>query len=804
MLLRMLDPRFPVSHPARAGGSDAAATRSESAGAGSAALLELLNELDAVVVDCDPVTLRPLFVSAGAEALLGFPARDWVEDPGFWMARVHAEDRGWVLSYCRSEVDRGRSHRMEYRMIHRDGHTVWVRDHARVVCDASGQVVRVRALLVDISEFKRVEAALRKSEEWYRSLNENSQDIVTVLSPDVVALHQSPATERLLGFRPDELVGRNMMEFIHPDDQAGVISAMSDVIGSPDLTQTVKLRFRHKLGGWRVLESVGRNLLHDPAVCGIVVTSRDVSDRAEAESRLRDNEARYRTVVASLSEGVTLVDAEGRLMAINAAAARLFGVTPEQAVGRLVTEVPFQVLAEDGTLVEVSRRPVFLAMSEGRVVQDIPLRIRTQAGVERFVLVTARPLYHDGATTPHLAVSSLTDVTEKRKLEEMLLQTQKMEAIGRLAGGIAHDFNNLLTAVRGYSDLLLIALEPGDPHRAHVEQIRGAGERAALLTRQLLAFGRRQQLDPQVLDVGLVLRDLQSMLRRLISEQIELRVEPGTGTVRADRGQLEQVVMNLAINAGDAMPDGGTLSISTHPVRLQGDESWLVLPATPGDYVSLRVQDTGHGMDHETMQKIFEPFFTTKPPGQGTGLGLASIYGYMQQSGGSLAVRSAPGEGATFDIYLPLTAPPVATAAPPPTFAPAAPVRGAERVLIVEDEPMVRALVSHVLAGQGYDVRTASNGDEALALAEHEDGAVDLLISDVVMPGLNGVELARRLRARWPGLRVLMMSGYSDARLFEPGGDIVGASRLLAKPFTPQDLLARVRQLLDSGASSTV
>jgi PAS domain S-box-containing protein len=766
------------------------------------ASLELLNELDAVVVDCDPVTLRPLFVSTGAEALLGFPVRDWVEDPEFWMARVHAEDRDWVLSYCRSEVDRGRSHRMEYRMIHRDGHIVWVRDHARVVCDESGQVLRVRALLVDISEFKRVEAAIRKSEEWYRSLNENSQDIVTVLSPEVIALHQSPATERLLGFRPDELVGRNMMEFIHPDDQAGVIRAMSDVIGSPDLAQTVKLRFRHKQGGWRMLESVGRNLLHDPAVCGIVVTSRDVSDREEAESRLRDSETRYRTVVASLSEGVTLVDADGRVMAINDAAARLYGVDAEQAIGQLVTDLPHQVRAEDGTPVEISRRPVFRAMSEGRTVQNMPLRIRSADGVERHVLATARPLFREGASTPHLAVASLTDVTEQRKLEEMLLQTQKMEAIGRLAGGIAHDFNNLLTAVRGYSDLLLLALEPGDPHRAHVEQIRGAGERAALLTRQLLAFGRRQQLDPQVLDVGLVLRDLQSMLRRLISEQIELRIEPGSGAVRADRGQLEQVVMNLAINARDAMPDGGTLSISTHQVRLQGDESWLVLPATPGDYVSLRVRDTGHGMDHETVQKIFEPFFTTKPPGQGTGLGLASIYGYMQQSGGSLAVVSAPGEGATFDIYLPLTAPPVAEAAPPLTFAPTAPVRGAERVLIVEDEPMVRALVSHVLAGQGYDVRTASNGDEALALAEHEGGTVDLLISDVVMPGLNGVELARRLRARWPGLQVLMMTGYSDTKLLEPGGGVADASHLLAKPFTPQDLLVRVRHLLDSAAPS--
>ena len=597
----------------------------------SPAVQELLSELDAVVVDFDPVTLVPRFVSAGAQALLGYPASDWVDDPGFFPAHVAPEDRGWLLRYRGTEIGHRRNHRAEYRMLHRDGQIVWVREHARVIADAAGRVLRVRGLLVDITEFKSVEGALRKREEWLRSLHENSQDIVTVISPEVVALHQSPATEWLLGFRPDELVGRNMLEFIHLDDCPGVIAAMSELVQTADSTRTVQLRFRHKTGGWRVLESVGRNRLHDPAVGGIVVTSRDVTDRHEAEARLRENEERYRLVVSALTEGVTLVDAAGRLMAINDAAAQFFGVAPADAIGQRVSDLPVEVLAEDGGPLAVSDQPIFVALRAGRPVNDMPLRIRSAQGVERFVLVTSRPLFREGARTPHLAVSSVTDITDKRRLEEMLLQTQKMEAIGRLAGGIAHDFNNLLTAVRGYSDLLLVALDSGDPHRAHVEQIRGAGERAALLTRQLLAFGRRQQLDPKVLDVGVVLRELQGMLGRLISEQIELHIElhtgPGTGTVRADRGQLEQVVMNLAINARDAMPEGGTLTIASHAVRLQGDEPELVLPAAPGDYVALRVQDSGQGMDHETQRKIFEPFFTTKPAGQGTGLGLASVYG---------------------------------------------------------------------------------------------------------------------------------------------------------------------------------
>ena len=761
--------------------------------------LQLLNDLDAAVVDFDPATLRPLFVSDGAVALLGFPTREWIEDSEFWAKQVHPDDLGWTNACRRAETDQGRDHRMEYRMIAHDGREVWVRDHSRVIRDESGRSARVRGVLLEITEFKRVEAAVRKSEEWFRALNANSQDIVTVLTPDAVAVHQSAAAERVLGFMPEELVGRNMLEFIHSDDRAAVISALTGLAENPELPAVATFRFKHKQGGWRVLESVGRNRLDDLSVRGIVVTSRDITERVEAEAQLLDNEQRYRTVVSSLSEGVLLVDADARLHAINDAAAKIFGVEAATAIGKRMIDLPHQVFTLEGRPFLFEERPVVVALREGRPLHAVPARIRTAEGVERYVLINARPLFREGETSPHLAVCSLTDITEKRKLEEMLLQTQKMEAIGRLAGGIAHDFNNLLTAVSGYTDLLLQALDSGDPNRAHVEQIRGAGERAALLTRQLLAFGRRQHLDPQVLDIDEILRDLQSMLRRLISEQIALHIVPGPGanTVRADRGQLDQVVMNLAINARDAMPHGGALTISTHVLRLDGTENWLMLPATPGDHVVLRVQDEGHGMDRATLQNIFEPFFTTKPPGQGTGLGLASVYGYVQQSGGSLAVRSSVGEGTTIDIYLPLLA--RATDAAPAAALPAPPAleRGAERVLVVEDEPMVRALVSHVLAAQGYDVRTASNGDEALALAEHADGELDLLISDVVMPGLNGVELARRLRSRWPGLKVLLISGYSDSRLFEGRAEGEEPAALLAKPFTPQELLANARNLLD-------
>jgi GAF domain-containing protein len=384
---------------------------------------------------------------------------------------------------------------------------------------------------------------------------------------------------------------------------------------------------------------------------------------------------------------------------------------------------------------------------------------------------------------------------ELARTQDQLAQAQKMEAIGRLAGGIAHDFNNLLTVIKGRSQLVLQRLGPEDPLRRQVALVEQTADRAASLTRQLLAFSRKQMLDPRVLDLNVVVDGIENMLRRLIGEDIELRttLAPDLGTVRADPGQLEQVILNLVVNARDAMPSGGTLTIETANVELTAVPVEGLLDITAGAYVRLSVTDTGVGMSAGTRAHLFEPFFTTKELGKGTGLGLASVYGIVKQSGGAITVRSAPGSGSTFTIFLPRVGEPVEPVRPgrPEGVAPG----GTETILLVEDEDAVRELAREVLQAGGYTVLEARHGQQALEIAEAHQGPIALLLTDVVMPGMDGPGLARRLAAIRPGTRLLYVSGYAD-RVTE-GGDGLPAAALLHKPFSPAVLAGKVREILD-------
>jgi two-component system, cell cycle sensor histidine kinase and response regulator CckA len=392
-----------------------------------------------------------------------------------------------------------------------------------------------------------------------------------------------------------------------------------------------------------------------------------------------------------------------------------------------------------------------------------------------------------------LALVIAEDITERMRLEEQLLRSQKLEAVGRLAGGVAHDFNNLLTGILGYADLLHRGLADDDPRRRDAEEVKRAAERAADLTRQLLAFSRRQVLEPRVLDLNEVVEDMQRMLRRLIGEDIELvtAVEPDLGRVEADPGQLEQVIANLVVNARDAMPNGGRLVIQT--ANAEVDETFTSGRAggmQPGPYVVLEVSDSGAGMDAETQAHAFEPFFTTKEVGKGTGLGLATVYGIVKQSGGFIWVYSEPGEGTTFKIYLPQVEKPVDVAAAPP---PRSARGGTETVLVVEDEEVVRDLIGRDLTGRGYSILTAGTGREALAVAAGHDGAIDLVVTDVVMPEMGGLELMQRLTAARPGIKVVYMSGYTERAV----ADGVVPRPLLQKPFNASTLADTIREVLD-------
>jgi signal transduction histidine kinase/CheY-like chemotaxis protein len=388
------------------------------------------------------------------------------------------------------------------------------------------------------------------------------------------------------------------------------------------------------------------------------------------------------------------------------------------------------------------------------------------------------------------------EMEERQRVEAEYRQSQKMEAMGVLAGGVAHDFNNLLTVINGYSEVLAARLPAQSPLQSLVAQIAQAGDRAALLTNQLLAFSRKQLLAPKVLNLNAVVNDIAKMLRRLIGEDIELclLLDPLLGPLRADPGQLGQVLLNLAINARDAMPAGGVLTIKTANVEVHQHHRSVLIAARPGRYLMLEVADTGCGMDAATRARIFEPFFTTKEAGKGTGLGLSTVYGIVAQSEGHIEVASEPGRGAAFRVYFPIAGD---VAVPRPAGEEVASFAGGETVLLVEDEAAVRELVRHALEAQGYQLIEARDGEDALRRARAHAGAIHLLVTDLVMPGMGGRQLAERLHAERFDLRVLYVSGYAGDIVERYGGSHGEAALLLQKPFTPRDLLARVREVLD-------
>jgi two-component system cell cycle sensor histidine kinase/response regulator CckA len=512
---------------------------------------------------------------------------------------------------------------------------------------------------------------------------------------------------------------------------------------------------------------------------------------------LRESEERFRTMFESAATATLLHDLDGRIVTANSAAGALFGVELEELKGMSHLDLIHPDDGAPGDLFELLRGE--------RDSYRVERRLLSRSGDVIFAHV-AVSLVRDADTQPQYALAMIDDVTEQRELEERLRQAQKLEAIGRLAGGVAHDFNNMLTAIGGYNALALEHAPDGSPLRSDLDEIRKATERATLLTRQLLAFSRKQILQPELLNLNAVVLELESMLRPLIGEDIVLTTsfDPALGPIEADPGQLQQVLMNLVVNARDAMPGGGTLAIETaNAVVGDGGATF-----EPGRYATLTVRDDGHGIDAKTLEQIFEPFFTTKDVGKGTGLGLATVYGIVKQSGGYVVVDSEPGRGTAFTVYLPVetearTARPepevAGEPAPPPPPVPPDPELAVEAssatVLLVEDEEVVRRLVRQVLEGSGYRVLEAPDGGAALELGRSE--SVDLLLTDLVMPQLGGRDVAEELRRTRPELKVIYMSGYADGGILE-NGVLQPGTELLEKPFAFADLTARVRRVLDS------
>jgi PAS domain S-box-containing protein len=510
-----------------------------------------------------------------------------------------------------------------------------------------------------------------------------------------------------------------------------------------------------------------------------------------SDRRTRASEGRLAAIVQAALDAHVTMDDRGTIVTWNAQAETVFGWPAHEVIGRHVADIIVPPAHR-----EAHRRGLqhFLESGEGPILnRRLELRALRRDGTEIAVELAVAPIRLGNSW---IFSAFIRDISERNQLEQQLRQAQKMEAVGRLAGGIAHDFNNLLTAIFGYADLLAEDLPPGSPAQADVKEIRTAATRAAALTRQLLAFSRQQVLQPVVLNVNDVVRDLENMLQRVLGEDVELEAHCAVdlANTRADPGQLEQVIINLAVNARDAMPTGGKLTIETANVELDEHYAQTHRPVVPGRYVMVAVSDTGIGMDAATQARVFEPFFTTKEPGKGTGLGLSTAYGIIKQSGGYIWVYSEVGGGATFKIYLPRVDSPAEVVAAPPELGT---VAGTETVLLAEDDPLLLPLARDVLKKLGYSVLEARTAADAVAVAEAHTGVIHLLISDVVMPGESGLQLARRLLEVRPNLRVLYMSGYSDEAVVRHGLLDPGTT-FLQKPFTPATLARKVRELLDA------
>jgi PAS domain S-box-containing protein len=609
----------------------------------------------------------------------------------------------------------------------------------------------------------RWQEALVESEERYRIIAETAIDAIVTIDEDGEILFVNGSAQRIFGYSPLDMLGRSLTVLVPGYSPAG----------NRGKYQAREVAGRHQDGHQIPLEvSVGEFTQASKTLATCVL--RDISARRRAEEELRGANETLRALIEATPLAIIAFDFSENVSKWNPAAEKMFGWSEEEILGRPLPSSPGE---------SVERLRIIQAVRRGESL-TLETVCQRKDGASIDVSISAAPL--DGKDgIPAAVVAVITDITERNRLADQLRQAQKMEAVGRLAGGIAHDFNNLLTVIAGYGEMLLNSLAEGGRPRAYAMEVLQAAERAAALTRQLLAFSRRHVERPALLDINPVVVSLSNMLQRLIGEDIELVILPNTEavTVRADPGQIEQVIINLVVNARDAMPRGGRITIETGVAGLE-----------PGRYASISVTDTGLGMTEKTQGRIFEPFFTTKGQGEGTGLGLSTIYGIVKHNHGDIRVHSEPGKGTTFEVYFPLVDDPPDVVRSSESYALEG---GKETILLVEDEAGLRILMQELLERLGYTVLAAASSQEAIGLAGAHLGHVDLLLTDVVMPKASGSELAERLRLVRRGTRVLYMSGYPSETVVQHGVLNTGVA-FLEKPFTPETLAKKVREVLST------
>ncbi len=655
--------------------------------------------------------------------------------------------------------------------------------HVEPLRQSQGRIVGAVGVAFDVTEEKRVQEALTESERRYRRLFEESRDAIYISSTDGVLLDFNRSMLDLFGYTREEMRELNAEAlYLRAADRRDFQEAITRTGSVKNYEVQLVAKDRSVM---HCLLSSSVQLGDDGSVLGYQGIIRDITQRKQAEETLRREKEFSDAALESLPGLFYLFDEQGRFLRWNRNLERVTGYSSSDVSSMHALD--------------------FFAGEDKRLIEE---RIR-EALVKGASSAEADLVRKDGTTAPYFFTGTLVnfagrrcvvgmaiDMTEERRLEEQLRQSQKMEAVGQLAGGVAHDFNNVLTVILSNADILLNGLGPEDPRREELQGIKEAAQRAAALTRQLLAFSRKQMLRPRVVSLNAIVVNVESMLRRLIGEDIELitLLDPRLWAVEADPGQLEQMIMNLAVNARDALPQGGKLAIETSNIDVDETFASAHYPIVPGRYVMLVVSDNGVGMSAETRERIFEPFFTTKQRSKGTGLGLSTVYGIVKQSGGYIWAHSEPGLGTTFKIYLPRI---VKTAEPLERRTAAVKrERGSETVLLVEDETSVRRLACKILEERGYQVLEAGDAREAAEISERHSEPIHLLLTDVVLPGVNGRELAERLLVDRPNMHVLYMSGYTDHAVLRDSILKSGAN-FLQKPFSPLSLASKVRDVLE-------
>lgn len=657
------------------------------------------------------------------------------------------------------------------------------------VYSAGGTVTGTMLILEDISARKHAEAALRDSEERYRIVAETAQDaIITIDESDTMILVNN-AAERIFGYTREEMLGKPVTMLMPERLRERHVAAVRKHVETGERSipwVAVGLPGLHKSGREIFLEISYGEFIKEGRYYFIGII-RDVTLRKETEESLRESERKYRELFEESKDVVYISTPEGKFLDINPAGVELFGYSSKE-------EVLSADLGRDIYVNPQEREAFKQIINRDGFVKDFEVLMQRKDGERLNILITGTAVHNEkGEVIVYRGF--MRDVTNQRKLEQQLLQSQKMEATGKLAGGIAHDFNNILTAIISYGSLLQMALPRDNPARSHVEQILTLADRAANLTQSLLAFSRKQIMNPKPVDMNEIIRRVQKLLSRLIGEDITLEtlLTEENVKVMADSGQIEQVLMNLATNARDAMPEGGALILRTDVITMDKEFIRRYGYGTPGTYVRISVSDTGSGMDEATMKRIFDPFFTTKEVGKGTGLGLSIVYGIIKQHNGYINVYSEPGKGTTFRIYLPLYRVRGEAVEEVPTEL-AAP-RGTETVLLAEDEEPVRTTTGTVLRQFGYTVIEAVDGEDALRkFREHRD-EIDLLLLDVIMPKKNGKEVYNEIKSIRPDIRVLFSSGYTSD-IMHRKGILEEGLPFISKPYTPGALLVKIREVL--------